>query len=175
SSLSQSGVTASASAGGGGSTFPAFQTKSVSTTVQLNNGQTLVIGGLLDDEAIAEMNGIPGLSTIPFFGALFRNTSLSKTKTELVIVVKASLVKATDEPARLPTDIVKSPDNIDMLVNGNLESSLDPKDGAKSNDPVNQTSKKNENDTIVDNAEIVEQPKKATNLLDYIRGKSKGN
>jgi pilus assembly protein CpaC len=175
SSLSQTGVSASASAGGGGSTFPAFEMKSVSTTVQLNNGQTLVIGGLLDDETIAEMNGIPGLSNIPFFGALFRNTALSKTKTELVIVVKASLVKATDEPAKLPTDIVKSPDNIDMLVTGNLESTLGPQDGAKNTEPVKQTSKAPENVAIVDNTEIVAQPKKANNLFDYFRSKSKGN
>jgi len=176
SSLSQTGVTASASAGGGGSTFPAFEMKSVSTTVQLNNGQTLVIGGLLDDETIAEMNGIPGLSNIPFFGALFRNTALSKTKTELVVVVKASLVKATDEPDKLPTDIVKSPDNFDMLVTGNLESTLGPQEPPKNSESIKETTSNSpDNAPVVNNTEVVAQPRKANNLIDYLKSKSKGN
>ena len=169
STLSQTSITA----GSAGTTFPSFETKSVSTTVQLNNGEVLVIGGLLDDETIAGLNGVPGLSTIPFFGALFRTTSLSKVKTELVVVVKASLVSASMTPPILPTDITQSPTNVDILIGGKIEGlpktietkTLDTQN-IKASDAVSQP-------VTVGETRVVDT--KPTNLIDLFRSKSKGN
>ena len=172
STLSQTSITAG---GTGGTTFPSFETKSVSTTVQLNNGEVLVIGGLLDDETIAGLNGVPGLSTIPFFGALFRSTSLSKVKTELVVVVKASLVNASMKPPVLPTDLTQSPDNVDILIGGKLEGlpkTVDQK--ITDTNMMNDLNNKNI-PTATASQENIATKDKPTNLIDLLRKKSKGN
>lgn len=101
SSISKSTIVSSS--GASDSTIPIFDTKSVSTTVQLNNGDTLMIGGLLDEETIETINGIPVLKDIPILGALFRAQSTNKIQTELVVLVKTTLVESTNEELDLPT------------------------------------------------------------------------
>lgn len=87
-----------------GSVLPAFTTSRVSTTVQLRSGQSLVIGGLLRNSTVKALKGIPILSEIPILGALFRSNDFSSDRTELVVVVKPTLVAATDEAPKLPTE-----------------------------------------------------------------------
>jgi pilus assembly protein CpaC len=119
SSISSS--TLASSIGGDNTTMPVFDTKSVSTTVQLNNGDTLMIGGLLDEETINSINGIPGLKDIPFFGALFRSQSSNLVQTELVVLVRTTLVAATQDKLRLPTDRVKAPTEEEFFIEGQIE------------------------------------------------------
>lgn len=89
-------------AGQTGSVLPAFTTSRVSTAVQLRSGQSLVIGGLLRNSTVKSLKGIPLLSEIPILGALFRSTDYSSDRTELVVVVRPTLVAATDDAPEIP-------------------------------------------------------------------------
>lgn len=70
-----------------GFTIPALSTRKMETDIELGEGQSFVIGGLLDDRVNDTMNKVPGLSSIPILGALFKSRSENKTKTELIVMV----------------------------------------------------------------------------------------
>ena len=139
SSLSSS--TLSSSTGGSDSTLPVFDTKSVSTTVQLKNGDTLMIGGLLDEETINSINGVPGLRDIPFLGALFRSQSSNKVQTELVVLVRTTLVTSTQDELKKPTDRVLTPDTQEFFIEGQIEGKL--KDDEKPLGPLTEAESRN--------------------------------
>jgi Flp pilus assembly secretin CpaC len=86
--------------------IPTFRTRRASTATRLRNGETLVIGGLLQSERTEQVNGIPYLQDLPFVGIVFRSTSYTDQLTELVVVVTPHL-SAPLEPGvevALPTD-----------------------------------------------------------------------
>lgn len=68
-----------------GSDIPAIDTKRVKTQVRINNGETLVLGGIFDGAETSTVNKVPMLGDIPVFGNLFKTTSKENTKTELII------------------------------------------------------------------------------------------
>jgi pilus assembly protein CpaC len=67
--------------------IPALATRRIETDIELAQGQSFVIAGLLDDRVVDNLARLPGLSRIPLLGALFRSRSQTKAKTELVVVV----------------------------------------------------------------------------------------
>lgn len=67
--------------------IPALSTRRVETDVELMPGQSFVIGGLLDNRTFENLNKVPGLSSIPLLGALFKSRSRTKNNTELLVVV----------------------------------------------------------------------------------------
>jgi pilus assembly protein CpaC len=85
---------------------PSFITRRASTSARLRNGETLVVGGLLQDRRIERVRGVPYLMNIPLLGYVFRNTGFDREKTELLIIVTPRL--ATPMPPgtemALPTD-----------------------------------------------------------------------
>jgi pilus assembly protein CpaC len=103
--------------------FPSFTKSRVSTTVQLNEGETLVIGGLLSDKLIETITATPGLGELPIFGALFRSTSYQKRKSELLVVVTPTLVKADKTTPLLPTDSIVAPSRFELFMMNRLEGS----------------------------------------------------
>jgi type II secretory pathway component GspD/PulD (secretin) len=68
--------------------IPTIATKYIKTTVSAPNCSTIVLGGLIQEEARHDRSGIPLLSRIPIVGAIFRNTSKSKTRRELLILMR---------------------------------------------------------------------------------------
>ena len=70
-----------------GLTIPALSTRRIDTDVELVEGQSFVIGGLIDDRVVQNLSQVPGLAHVPILGALFKSRSLTKSKTELVVVV----------------------------------------------------------------------------------------
>lgn len=86
--------------------LPTFRTRRASTASRLKNGETLMIGGLLQSERTETTRGVPYLQDIPAVGLLFRSTAYTDTLTELVIVVTPRLVHpiAPGVPVSLPTD-----------------------------------------------------------------------
>jgi pilus assembly protein CpaC len=70
-----------------GFTIPALSTRRIETNVELSEGQSFVIGGLLDDRVTQSIAKIPGLASIPVLGELFKSRSEKKTKTELIVMV----------------------------------------------------------------------------------------
>jgi pilus assembly protein CpaC len=70
-----------------GFTIPALATRRMETDIELGEGQTFLIGGLLDDRVTESLAKVPGLSHIPILGALFKSRSENKSKTELLVMV----------------------------------------------------------------------------------------
>ena len=69
-----------------------FQKRSADTTVRLRNGETMVIGGLIDSDESRSLAKIPFLGDIPILGAFFRSVRTSKTETELMIFLTAHVL-----------------------------------------------------------------------------------
>ena len=85
-----------------GYTIPALDTRRVSTEIELEDGQSFAIAGLLDNRDTETFNKIPGLGDIPFFGNLFRSKQITKTNTELLILVTPQLVRPIPRDKPLP-------------------------------------------------------------------------
>ncbi|MDK9738697.1 pilus assembly protein N-terminal domain-containing protein [Vibrio sp. D404a] len=73
--------------------LPALKTRRARTTVELGDGQSFVLAGLLSTEEREELRRIPYIGDIPVLGALFRKTTTERTKTELIIVATVNLVQ----------------------------------------------------------------------------------
>jgi pilus assembly protein CpaC len=86
--------------------IPALRTRRATTTVELRNRETLVIGGLLMEEETKFESRVPVLGDIPLLGYLFRSERVAKTTNELLLVVSPRIVRALPEGTRvpLPTD-----------------------------------------------------------------------
>jgi pilus assembly protein CpaC len=88
---SANGVTVS------GLSIPALTMRRFETDIELGEGQSFVIAGLMDDRVIENLSQVPGLSHLPILGALFKSRSITKSKTELIVVVTPEQVA----PAKL--------------------------------------------------------------------------
>ncbi|MEE0457567.1 MAG: type II and III secretion system protein [Anaerovibrio sp.] len=69
-----------------------FQRRSVDTTVRLQAGETLIIGGLISSEEIRSMSKLPFLGDLPILGQLFRSVHTSKTTSEVFIMLRAEIL-----------------------------------------------------------------------------------
>jgi pilus assembly protein CpaC len=88
-----------------GFTIPALTTRRVLTEVELESGQSFVIGGLLDNSTSENLNKIPGLSSIPLFGKLFQSKSTTRSNTELLVIITPEVVRPI--PAGQPVPNLK--------------------------------------------------------------------
>ena len=75
--------------------------RSIKTTVQLEDGELLVLGGLIDEKVINTEQKVPGLGDIPFIGALFRSSKSTKVKQNLLVFIRASIIKDPDKARQL--------------------------------------------------------------------------
>lgn len=75
--------------------------RSLKTVVQLEDGKLLVLGGLIDDYLIESEQKVPGLGDIPIIGALFRSSSSKKTKRNLVVFLKATIINNSEKAEEL--------------------------------------------------------------------------
>ncbi len=109
--------------GGVDSTFiiPSLTVRRASTTLELGDGQTMSIAGLLDEKLRENVNKFPGLGDVPVLGALFRSEQFLREETELVIFVTPKLAVAQTSAPILPTDSFVEPDDIDFYLFGGLE------------------------------------------------------
>lgn len=85
---------------------PSIQTREISSSVAVQSGETIVLGGLIKDDDTDNKAGIPFLHELPLIGALFGNTTKNKIKTELVVLITPRVV-GTRQDARLITDEFK--------------------------------------------------------------------
>jgi pilus assembly protein CpaC len=106
---------------GTNSSLPAFKSSYVATTVQMAEGENLVIGGLLRDNINEIVKAIPLLGELPVLGALFRSTQFITERTELLIVVKPSLIRGQSSAPRLPTDDFVPPTRRELFIDGQLQ------------------------------------------------------
>ena len=103
------------------SVLPSFLVRRAETTVQLNDGQSFMIAGLIRSNTVESVNQFPGLGEIPVLGALFRSTEFQEDKTELMFVITPRLVKPLPANYALPTDSFIEPSPADLYLNGKLE------------------------------------------------------
>ena len=101
---------------------PGLKVRRTSTHVEIKDGETFAIAGLLSDSHRNIVNKFPVLGDIPVLGALFRSSSFQKSETELVVLVTPHLVKPmTTTAARLPTDAYIEPTDVEFYLLGSLE------------------------------------------------------
>ncbi len=111
---------------GTSASLPAFKSSLVSTTVQMAEGENLVIGGLLRDNINEIVKAVPLLGELPVLGALFRSSQYITERTELLIVVRPTLVKAVREAPKLPTDTFTPPTRSEFFMGGQLQGTSKP-------------------------------------------------
>jgi pilus assembly protein CpaC len=86
--------------------IPALATRRMETNVELGPGQSFVIGGLIDDRVQETLAKIPGLSSIPLLGTLFKSREERKNKTELVVMVTPEITKPLEPGEAAPTPVM---------------------------------------------------------------------
>jgi pilus assembly protein CpaC len=115
-----------------GVTIPALSTRRTETTVELGSGESMVIGGLLQNSHNNNIVKTPGLGDVPILGALFRSNGFQRNETELVIVITPYLVKPVNaNQIVLPTDGYRAPNDFDRLFMGSLGGSSSDRDRPK--------------------------------------------
>jgi pilus assembly protein CpaC len=106
---------------------PALTTRRATTTVELRDGQSFAIAGLLQEDFTDNIEQFPGLGDLPVLGALFRSTEYQRKETELVILVTPHLVQpAPAGSLAAPSDNFVPPSDLDLFLHGRLE---DPESG----------------------------------------------
>jgi pilus assembly protein CpaC len=102
-----------------GISIPSLKTRRAKTTVELRDGQTFAIAGLLQNDFSDKITQIPWLGDVPVLGALFRSPSFNRRETELVIIVTPRLAKpAKAGTLAMPTDTFVAPSDFDLFLLG---------------------------------------------------------
>lgn len=103
--------------------IPGLVVRRANTTVELRDGQSFVMAGLLQSTGNYDLRKFPWLGDIPILGALFRSSSYRKNETDLVIIVTPRLVRPLAPGARVatPLDGAAPPNDVDLFVNGQTE------------------------------------------------------
>lgn len=102
-------------------TIAAFTKRETQTTVELRDGESFAVAGLLQDDFQDQVGQIPWLGDVPVLGTLFRSSEYQRNQSELVIIVTAHLVTPTrGEALALPTDRVKPPSEKDLFLYGQI-------------------------------------------------------
>ena len=117
---------------GNGIEISAFTRRETSSTVEMRDGESFAIAGLLTDDFTDNSSQLPWIGDVPVLGALFRSADYQRSQTELVIIVTAHLVTPTrGEALALPTDRIKPPTEKDLFLYGRTaEGTRTPKKGA---------------------------------------------
>ena len=103
--------------------LPGFTVRRAQTTVQMMDGQSLAIGGLIKNNIIETVSKMPLLGEIPILGALFRSAEFQNDRSELLFIITPRLIKPLDGEVVLPTDSFKPPSRLEFFGNGQLEGS----------------------------------------------------
>jgi len=105
-----------------GFVVPGLSVRRLSTHVEVKDGQTFALAGLLSDSHRNMINKFPLAGSIPVLGTLFRSSEFQKQETELVVLVTPHLVKPMAQGvARLPTDVYVEPNEVEFYLLGCLE------------------------------------------------------
>ena len=107
-----------------------FDDKQINATVEMETGQTFVIGGLIQNETQGTITKVPVLGDLPFLGVLFSTKQYTETELEVVILVTPYLVdpQSSDQlPKLLPGQETRSPDDFELFLEGILEAPRGPR------------------------------------------------
>ncbi len=99
-----------------------FKTRTTTTTVEMRDGQSFAIAGLLQDDFGDSVEQVPWLGDVPILGALFRSTDFARRQSELVIIITPHLVKpVSGEALSMPTDRMRVPTEEELFLLGTVE------------------------------------------------------
>jgi pilus assembly protein CpaC len=121
SELSSQGARITASGTGVTSVLPLITTRRAATTVQLMDGQSFAIGGLIKNNVTQNINAFPVLGELPVLGALFRSSNFQSDRSELVFIVTPRLVKPLPPDYAMPTDHFIEPTRSEFFMLGKME------------------------------------------------------
>lgn len=118
-SASVSSIDTTVTVQSGGFSVNAFKRRDTTTTVEMRDGESFAIAGLLQDDFRDLNSQVPWLGDIPVLGALFRSADYQRAQSELVIIVTPHLVSPTrGEALALPTDRVRPPSEAELFLFG---------------------------------------------------------
>lgn len=121
SELSREGVGISNLTNTASTILPLITTRRSSTTVQLSDGESFAIGGLIKNNRTTNVKAFPILGELPLIGALFRSTDFQQDRTELVFVITPRLIKPLNTNVVLPTDGHTDPTRSELFLGGQME------------------------------------------------------
>jgi pilus assembly protein CpaC len=103
--------------------IPGLIVRRASTTVELRDGQSFVMAGLLQSTGNYDIRKFPWLGDLPILGPLFRSTSYRKQETDLVIIVTPRLIKPMAPGTKIatPMDATAAANELDLFLNGDVE------------------------------------------------------
>lgn len=111
---------------------PGITTRRAKTTVELRNGESFAIAGLIKRDFSDGIRGLPGAARLPVLGALFRSTAFQNNETEVVIIVTVHLAKpGTRRDFLLPTDTRQAPSAAEQLLTSTVDKPRKPAPGAR--------------------------------------------
>lgn len=131
--------------GGETAILPSFTTRRAQTSVQLMDGQSLAIAGLIKNNVKQAVDRVPGLGEVPVLGALFRSSEFQGDRSELMFVITPRLIKPLDPNYILPTDSFTPPNRSEFYFGNKLEGSghedipADPRTAPANVAPINAT------------------------------------
>lgn len=90
------------------SPVPNVNVQEFDSIIKMNNGQAVVLGGLIQDRVTSQRNGVPVLGEVPMFGGLFRNQADTITKTELVVFLRSTIVEGDESVHNTDRDLYRT-------------------------------------------------------------------
>jgi pilus assembly protein CpaC len=106
-------------------TIPGLQTRRAKTVVELRDGESFALAGLLRKDFQSTVRQFPLLGSLPIIGTLFRSTGFNRDETELVIIVTPRLVRPVRAGTlRAPTDTVQPPNDADLIFQGRTDTGV---------------------------------------------------
>jgi pilus assembly protein CpaC len=120
-----------------GTFVPGFSVRRVSTTIELGDGQSFAIAGLLKEDVREVVSKFPILGDLPIIGVLFRSSEFQKRESELIVIVTPHLVKPLDTSKQpLPTDQFIEPNDFEFYLLGRMEGKYAPPEEPKYTKPT---------------------------------------
>ncbi len=105
-----------------GFTMPAIQTRRAETEIELKNGQSFGIAGLLDERTTVQLSKVPGIGDVPILGQLFKSRNLNRTNSELIVLVTPTIVDPVSGAVTSPEPAVNMP--VENLDTGTFDKGL---------------------------------------------------
>jgi general secretion pathway protein D len=94
---------------------PTIQQRQIESTVAINSGETIVLGGLIRDSLTENESGIPGLYKIPLIGKIFGNTSVEERRTELIVLLTPRVVRSNVDAKKITDEFKRKLNNLPAL------------------------------------------------------------
>ncbi len=111
-------------------TIPALNVRRVESTVEMQSGSSLMIAGLLQTKFKNTIDSLPGLTSLPVLGALFRSRDFLNDETELVVLVTPYIVSPTNpDQMQTPADHLQAPNDMNSVFMGQLNKVVKAKNG----------------------------------------------